>query len=109
MFALDSLWAPHGRRSEQQRLMCELPASGCPSHLPLHLSDLSRTICQTQSHCFCDLIHTRVVRSAEPSDGGSLLPRPAFFSMITACTLVQVGQFSLISSIISVGMPHYKS
>lgn len=30
-------------------------------------------------------------------------------NVIIACTLVQLKQFSLISFIISVGMPHYKS
>lgn len=47
--------------------------------------------------------------SASQGDQGLLALRAAYFNMIIVCTLVQVWQFSLISFIISVGIPHYKS
>lgn len=47
--------------------------------------------------------------SLREETGGPQFSMHASLNVIIACILVQLRQFSLISFIISVGMPHYKS
>lgn len=50
-----------------------------------------------------------VSASLREETGGPQFSTHMSLNMIIVCTLVQLRQFSLISFIISVGMPHYKS
>lgn len=81
---------------------------------PASPSNSSWPVCQTQ----CYYCYKWRPKLASLSSGSTSLRKktgePQFSmhissNMIIVCTLVQLKQFSLISFIISVGMPHYKS